>query len=87
MPNSVGDFYLGEPALFLISVQNISNPPTPLNNIRTIIQTESRNLPRTDAHDSKHSKNSDYTSDNYNRYYLLGIQGSLHSSLYNRTTI
>jgi len=56
MPNSVGDFYLGEPALFLISVQNISNPPTTLNNIRTIIQTESRNLPRTDSHDSKHYK-------------------------------
>ena len=50
MPNSVGDFYLGEPALFLVSIQNIST--VTLTNIRTVIQTESRNLPRSDAHDS-----------------------------------
>jgi len=50
MPNSVGDFYLGEPALFLVSIQNISS--STLTNVRTVIQTESRNLPRTDAHDS-----------------------------------
>ena len=46
MPNSVGDFYLGEPAHFLISVQNVSNPPVTLTNVRTLIQTEARNSPR-----------------------------------------
>ena len=56
MPNSVGDFYLGEPAMFLISVQNITNPPVDLTNVRTVIQTESRNISRTDAHDSTHAK-------------------------------
>ena len=56
MPNSVGDFYLGEPAFFLISVQNISNPKVTLTNVRTVIQTDSRNVPRSDAHDSTYEK-------------------------------
>lgn len=47
MPNSVGDFYLGEPAHFLLSIQNMSEPAVQLTDVKVTVQTESRNAPRT----------------------------------------
>ena len=38
MPNSVGDFYLGEPAHFLLSIQNMSNPPTQFSDVKVTVQ-------------------------------------------------
>ena len=38
MPNSVGDFYLGEPAHFLLSIQNMSNPPIQFSDVKVTVQ-------------------------------------------------
>jgi len=53
IPNSVGDFYLGEPANFMVTVQNQNQ--IGLENIRVVILTESRNVQRTTVHDSRRS--------------------------------
>jgi len=53
IPNSVGDFYLGEPANFMVTVQNVSSHP--MAKVRVLIQTESRNVPRVNVHESERS--------------------------------
>ena len=44
MPNSVGDFYLGEPAHFLLSIQNLSDPPVQFSDVKVTVQVRF-NLP------------------------------------------
>merc|ERR1712007_32990 len=61
IPNSVGDFYLGEPANFMVTVQNLCVSKDEMSNVRVLIQTESRNVPRVNVHDSSRDSNLEYS--------------------------
>ena len=44
MPNSVGDFYLGEPAHFLLSIQNMSEPAVQLTDVKVTVQVKNQTI-------------------------------------------